>query len=60
MLSIRTVLTAATLALPAAARAQTWPSQPIRIVVPYPPGGLTDVLAGWSASACRQALASPR
>lgn len=32
-------------ALPAALQAQPpWPGQPFRIVVPYPPGGLTDVL----------------
>jgi tripartite-type tricarboxylate transporter receptor subunit TctC len=31
--------------LPAPAIAQAWPAKPIRIVVTYPPGGLTDVYA---------------
>ncbi|WP_376097901.1 Bug family tripartite tricarboxylate transporter substrate binding protein [Roseomonas sp. CCTCC AB2023176] len=38
-------LLAAPLILPAAALAQgEWPSRPVRIVVPYPPGGGLDVL----------------
>ena len=36
---------AASLAAPLAAHAQTFPSKPITIVVPAPPGGVTDVLA---------------
>jgi len=32
-------------ALPLAAFAQSWPAKPIRIVVPYPPGGGTDTAA---------------
>jgi hypothetical protein len=35
---------AAALATPAAF-AQDWPAKPIRIIVPYPPGGFTDVTA---------------
>ncbi len=35
---------AAALAAPAAF-AQAWPAKPIRLIVPYPPGGFTDVTA---------------
>ena len=29
-------------------QAQTWPSKPIRLISPYPPGGQTDIVSRWA------------
>jgi tripartite-type tricarboxylate transporter receptor subunit TctC len=42
-----------------AAQAQSWPSKPIRLVVPYPPGGSTDVTARTLAERVSSALGQP-
>jgi tripartite-type tricarboxylate transporter receptor subunit TctC len=42
-LDLVVALLALVAAAPAAAQAQDWPNRPIRFIVPYPPGGSTDV-----------------
>lgn len=41
------------------AMAQAWPAKPIKIVVPYPPGGATDVAARMIQPALQEQLGQP-
>ncbi len=50
---------AALLALPLMAGAQAWPARPIRLVVPFPPGGLVDTMARLIGPRLAQELGQP-
>lgn len=47
-------------ALPATAAAQTdWPTKPVRLIVPFPPGGTSDVLGRMAADELSKVLKQP-
>ena len=60
----RRLLTSLALCLPltvvlAPAAAQTWPDKPIRVVLPYPPGGPSDIVMRLAAEKMQAALKQP-
>jgi len=61
MQQTRRRIIAAGLALPFAhlARAEEWPSQPIKVMVPFPPGGSTDILGRFVSEHLQKTLGKP-
>src|SRR3954463_7327369 len=47
------------LLFPLCAHAQSWPQKPIKIIVPFPPGGVTDTLSRITADWLTQRLGHP-
>ncbi len=59
MRRFNTALATLALLMPAPALAQTWPDHAIRLVVPFPAGGPTDIIARVVGQAMTEALGQP-
>lgn len=55
----RRLLIAAAVFLPVASRAQAWPAAPVRVVIPFAPGGVPDIVARLLAPHLQAALGQP-
>jgi tripartite-type tricarboxylate transporter receptor subunit TctC len=62
MIHRRTALAAVAAAAlaPAAASADTWPTRPLRLIVPFPPGSASDILARSVAARMAETLGQAR
>ena len=49
----------ASIAVPGRVLAQAWPGRPVRLIVPFPPGGSTDILGRSIAQKLQEVLAQP-
>lgn len=57
--AIKSVFAVAALSLSASALAQAYPSKPVTIIVPYPPGGITDIVGRTIGERISQELGQP-
>jgi tripartite-type tricarboxylate transporter receptor subunit TctC len=53
------ILLSLLLLVSAQAFAQAWPSRPIKLVAPYPPGGQTDIVSRWLGEKLTPVLGQP-
>ena len=58
-ISRRAVIASSLLPFAVAAQAPEWPSRPVRFIVPYPPGGPTDIMGRIVAQAVQGPLGQP-
>jgi tripartite-type tricarboxylate transporter receptor subunit TctC len=56
---MKTLFALVAIAFVTAAQAQSWPSQPVKIIAPFPPGGPIDSLARLVAEKFRERTGQP-
>lgn len=59
VLSTLGLLAAVAISTPVLAQSNAWPSKPLRIIVPYPPGGSSDIIARAISQPLSEALKQP-
>ena len=57
--AVRAVAAAVLAAAGSAVLAQAWPAKPIRMIIPFPPGGATDLIGRLSAQRLTESLGQP-